>query len=87
MGNQCETFIPSRLKYITLLSHQTNNSQFKSIIGLNAFIYDGGIDYLWADIAYLFPVKKVGIALSTKLAMIRGFDSFNEEKESLIDFN
>jgi len=37
MGNQCETLIPSRLKYITLLSHQTNNSKFKSIIGFNTF--------------------------------------------------
>jgi len=46
MGNQRETLIPSRSKYITLLSHQTDNSQFKSIIGLNAFIYDSGIDYL-----------------------------------------
>ncbi len=46
MGNQRETLIPSRLKYITLLSHQTNNSQFKSIIGLNASIYNSGIDYL-----------------------------------------
>jgi len=46
MGNQRETLIPSRLKYITLLSHQTNNSQFKSIIGFNASIYNSGIDYL-----------------------------------------
>ena len=46
MGNQCETSIPSRLKYITLLSHQTNNTEFKSIIGFNAFIYDSAVDYL-----------------------------------------
>jgi len=46
MGNQCETSIPSRLKYITLLSHQTNNSQFKLIIGFNAFIYDSAKNYL-----------------------------------------
>ena len=46
MGNQRETLIPSRLKYMTLLSHQTNNSQFKSIIGLSAFIYNNTIDYL-----------------------------------------
>ncbi len=46
MGNQCETFIPSRLKYITLLSHQTNNSEVKSTIGFNASIYNSGIDYL-----------------------------------------
>ncbi len=46
MGNQYETLIPSRLKYITLLSHQTNNSQFKSIIGFNASIHNNAIDYL-----------------------------------------
>lgn len=33
MGNQCETLIPSKLSYITLLSQQTNNSEVKSIIG------------------------------------------------------
>jgi len=27
MGNQRQTLIPSRLKYITLLSHQTNNTE------------------------------------------------------------
>jgi len=46
MGNQRETLIPSRLKYITLLSHQTNNSQLESIIGFNAFICNNTIDYL-----------------------------------------
>ena len=46
MGNQYETFIPSRLEHITFLSHQTNNSRFKSIIGFNAFIYNNTIDYL-----------------------------------------
>jgi len=46
MGNQYETFIPSRLKYITLLSHQTNNTELKSIIGFNAFIHNNTIDYL-----------------------------------------
>ena len=46
MGNQRETLIPSRLKYITLLSHQTNNSEVKSTIGFNAFIYNSAIDYL-----------------------------------------
>ena len=46
MGNQRETLIPSRLKYITLLSHQTNNSQLKSIIGFNAFICNNTRDYL-----------------------------------------
>ena len=34
MRNQYETLIPSRLKHITLLSHQTDNSELKSIIGL-----------------------------------------------------
>ncbi len=46
MGNQYETLIPSRLKYTTLFSHQTNNTEPKSIIGFNTFIYDSGIDYL-----------------------------------------
>jgi len=46
MGNQHETLIPSRPKYMTLLSHQANNSQFKSIIGFNTFIYDDIMDYL-----------------------------------------
>ncbi len=46
MGNQYKTLIPSKLKYITLLSHQTNNTELKSIIEFNAFIYDNRIDYL-----------------------------------------
>jgi len=46
MGNQRENLIPSRLKYITLLSHQTNNSKVKSTIGFNASIYNNTIDYL-----------------------------------------
>ncbi len=45
MGNQYETLIPSRLKHISLLSHQTNNSQVKSI-KLNASIYNNTMDYL-----------------------------------------
>ena len=46
MGNQRETLIPSRLKYITLLSHQTNNSELKSTIGFNTLLHNSGIDYL-----------------------------------------
>jgi len=46
MGNQHETLIPSKLKYITLLSHKTNNSELRSTIGFNAFIYNNTIDYL-----------------------------------------
>jgi len=46
MGNQHETLIPSRLEYVTSLSHQTDNSQFKSIIGFNAFVYNNVIDYI-----------------------------------------
>jgi len=46
MGNQRETIIPSRLNYVTLFSHQTNNTKLKSLIGLNASIYDNIIDYL-----------------------------------------
>ncbi len=58
MGNQHETIIPSRLKYITLLSRQTNNSEVKSIVGFNASTYNNTIDYFSVDIAYLFVVKK-----------------------------
>lgn len=46
MGSQRENLIPSRLEYITLLSHQTDNSQFKLIIGINASIYNNVINYL-----------------------------------------
>ena len=46
MGNQRETLIPSKLNYITLFSHQTNNTELKSIIESNASIYDNRIDYL-----------------------------------------
>jgi len=46
MGNQRQTLIPSRLKYITLLSHQANNTELKSTIGFNASIYNSTIDYL-----------------------------------------
>ena len=45
MGNQRETLIPSILKYITLLSHQTNNAELKIII-FNASIYNNTINYL-----------------------------------------
>ncbi len=54
MGNQYETLIPSRLNYITLLSHQTNNSELKSTVGFNASNYNDIIDYLSVNIAYLF---------------------------------
>ncbi len=47
MGGQRKTLIPSKLKYITLLSHQINNSEVKSIIGFNLSIYNNTIDYLW----------------------------------------
>ncbi len=46
MGGQYETLIPSKLNYILLTSHQTNNSGLNSIIGFNASIYDSRIDYL-----------------------------------------
>ncbi len=46
MGNQCETIIPSRLNYVTLLSHQTNNTELKSIIAFNASIHNNIIDHL-----------------------------------------
>ncbi len=45
MGNQRENLIPSRSKYITLLSHQNNNTELKSIIGFNISIYDNIMDY------------------------------------------
>ena len=87
MGNQRETLIPSKLKYITLLSYQTNNYQFKSTTGFNASIYNNTIDYLWLNIVHLFVVKKIGTVLSAKLAKIRGFNLLKREKISLIDFN
>ena len=46
MGNQHETLIPSRLKYITLLSHQINSTELKSTIGFNDSIYNNTVDYL-----------------------------------------
>ncbi len=46
MGSQRETLNPSKLKYVTLLSHETNNSEVKSIIGFNVFIYNTIVDYL-----------------------------------------
>jgi len=46
MGNQRETLFPSRLKYVTLPFHQTNNSEVKSIIGPNTSIHNDTIDYL-----------------------------------------
>jgi len=87
MGNQHETLIPSRLEYVTSLSHQTDNSQFKSIIGFNAFVYNNVIDYIWVNIAYLSVVKKVGIVLSAKLAKIRGFSPFNEGRWNPTDWS
>ncbi len=58
MGNQREILVPSRLKYITLLSHQTNNTKLELTIGFNASIYDNIIDYLSVNTAYLFVLKK-----------------------------
>ena len=46
MGNQCETLDPSRLKYITLLSHQANNTELKLTTGFNVSIYNNTRDYL-----------------------------------------
>ena len=46
MGNQRENLIPSKLKYITLLSHQTNNTELESIIGLNTFLRNNIMNYL-----------------------------------------
>lgn len=46
MGNQRETIIPSRLNYIALISHKTNNTKLKLIIGFNTFVCDNIIDYL-----------------------------------------
>lgn len=46
MGNQHKTLIPSSLKYITLLSHYTNNTKLKLTIGFNPSIYDNMIDHL-----------------------------------------
>ncbi len=46
MGNQRGTLIPSKLNYITLLSHQINNSELRSTIGFNAYIYGDMMGYL-----------------------------------------
>ncbi len=45
MDGQRETLVPSKLDYVTLLFHQTNNTELKSIIRSNAFIYGNKIDY------------------------------------------
>ncbi len=46
MGNQYETLIPSKLNYITLPLHQTNNTELKSIMGFNVPTYDNRIGYV-----------------------------------------
>ncbi len=46
MDNQYETLIPSKVNYITLIFHKTNNTELKSIIGFNIFIHNNIIDYL-----------------------------------------
>ncbi len=46
MGNQYETLVPSKLNYITLLSHKTNNTKVKLIIGFNVPTYDNRIGYV-----------------------------------------
>lgn len=46
MGNQRETLIPSKLNYISLTLHKTNNNKLESIIELNTSIYNDMIDYL-----------------------------------------
>ena len=46
MGNQYETLIPSKLNYIPLTFHQTNNTKLNQLTGLNISIYDDIIDYL-----------------------------------------
>ncbi len=46
MGNQRQTLTPSKLNYITLLSHQTNNTELKLTIGFNISIYDNVMDYI-----------------------------------------
>ncbi len=46
MGNHYKTLIPSKLNYIPLTFHKTNNTKLKSIVGFNAFIYDNTTNYL-----------------------------------------
>ncbi len=46
MGNQYENLIPSRLNYIPLLSHKTNNTKLKLIIEFDASIYNNTRNYL-----------------------------------------
>ena len=45
MDNQYETLIPSKLKYIPLTFHKTNNEP-ELITAFNTSIYDNTIDYL-----------------------------------------
>ena len=47
MGNQRQTLIPSKLKYITLTFHKTNNNKLEPTIGFNASIYDNAIECLF----------------------------------------
>jgi len=46
MRNQYETLIPSRLKYISLTFHKTNNSKLELTIEFNTSIHDNIIHYL-----------------------------------------
>ncbi len=40
MGNQRQTLIPSKLDYVPLAFHETNNTKLKLIIRANISIYD-----------------------------------------------
>ena len=79
MNGQCKTLIPSKLNYIPLTFHKTNNTEVKLMIAFNNSIYDNVMDYLWVGIAHLFVVKKLGIILDARLAKIRDFNLFNGE--------
>lgn len=46
MSNQYESLIPSKLNYIPLTFHKTNNNKLKLTIGFNICIYDSEIDYV-----------------------------------------
>ncbi len=46
MNGQCKTLIPSKLYYIPLTFHRTNNTELKLIVGFNALIYGNIMDYL-----------------------------------------
>ncbi len=46
MGNQYQSIVPSKLNYITLLSHRTNDTELTSTVEFNTSGYDDAIGCL-----------------------------------------